>query len=54
MENFSRKCLALHAGKSLNDEDVVSVIEALRVLDTRLPAHIQTDKVSEFISEWST
>ena len=31
-------------------QDVVRVIEALRVLDRRLPVRIQTDNGSEFIS----
>lgn len=39
------------AGKSLKGEYVVSVIEALRVLDKRLPVRIQTDDDSEFISK---
>lgn len=33
VDNFSRECLAIHAGKSLKGEDVVSIVEALRVLD---------------------
>ncbi|EJS6739442.1 IS3 family transposase, partial [Salmonella enterica] len=33
VDNFSRQCLAIHAGKSLKGEDVVRVMEALRVLD---------------------
>jgi putative transposase len=41
----------VHAGKSLKGEDVVRVMEALRVLDKRLPARIQTDNGSEFISK---
>lgn len=36
-DNFSRECLVLHAGKSLKGEDVVSIMEALRVLEKRLP-----------------
>lgn len=51
VDNFSRECLAIHARKSLKGEDVVSVMEALRVLDKRLPVHIQTDNGSEFISK---
>ncbi|WP_225906041.1 IS3 family transposase [Salmonella enterica] len=49
VDNFSRECLAIHAGKSLKGEDVVSIMEALRVLDKRLPVRIQTDNDSEFI-----
>ncbi|WP_440515063.1 IS3 family transposase [Serratia sarumanii] len=51
VDNFSRECLAIHAGKSLKGEDVVRVMEALRVLDRRLPVRIQTDNGSEFISK---
>lgn len=51
VDNFSRECLAIHAGKSLKGEDVVRIMEALRVLDKRLPVRIQTDNGSEFISK---
>ncbi len=47
VDNFSRECLAIHAGKSLKGEDVIRVMEALRVLDKRLPVRIQTDNGSE-------
>ncbi len=50
-DNFSRECVAIHVGKSLKGEDVVSIVEALRVLDKRLPVRIQTDNGSEFISK---
>ncbi|ENO9331615.1 IS3 family transposase [Salmonella enterica] len=51
VDNFSRECLAIHAGKSLKGEDVVRIMEALRVPDKRLPVRIQTDSGSEFISK---
>ncbi len=51
VDNFSRECLAIHAGKSLNGADVVGVMEGLRVLGKRLSVRIQTNKGSEFISE---
>lgn len=51
VDNFSRECLAIHDGKSLKGEVVVSVMEALRVLDKRLPVRIQTYNGSEFISK---
>ncbi|EBB6884335.1 IS3 family transposase, partial [Salmonella enterica] len=51
VDNFSRECLAIHAGKSLKGEDVVRIMEALRVPDKRLPVRIQTDNGSEFISK---
>lgn len=51
VDNFSRECLVIHAGKSLKGEDVLRVMEALRLLDTRPPVRIQTDNGSEFISK---
>ncbi|OSJ70396.1 Transposase, partial [Salmonella enterica subsp. enterica serovar Newport str. SHSN008] len=30
VDNFSRECLASHAGKSLKGEDVVRIMEALK------------------------
>lgn len=51
VDNFSRECLTIHAEKSLKGEDVVGMMEALRVLDNRLPVRIQTDNCSEFISK---
>lgn len=51
VDNFSRECLAIHAGKSLKGEDVVRIMEALRVPDKRLPVRIQTNNSSEFISK---
>ncbi|WP_159189102.1 IS3 family transposase, partial [Klebsiella pneumoniae] len=51
VDNFSRECVAIHAGKSLKGEDVVGVMESLRVLGKRLPVRIQTDNGSEFISK---
>jgi len=50
VDNFSRECLAIYAGKLLKGGDVVSVIEALRVLDNHLPVSIKTYNDSEFIS----
>ncbi len=51
VDNFCRECLVIHAGKSLKGEDVVDVMEGLRVLGKRLPVRIQTDNGSEFISK---
>lgn len=51
VDNFNRECLAIHDGKSLKGEVVVSVMEALRMLDKRLSVRIQTDNGSEFISK---
>ena len=41
VDNFSRECVAIHAGKSLKGEYVVGVMERLRVLGKRLPVRIQ-------------
>lgn len=43
VDNFSRECLTIHAGKSLKREDVISVMEGRRGLGKRLPVRIQTD-----------
>ncbi|WP_083963959.1 DDE-type integrase/transposase/recombinase [Buttiauxella noackiae] len=51
MDNFSRECLAIYTGKSQKAENVVSVMEALRVRGKRLPARIQSNNGSEFISK---
>lgn len=51
VDNFSRECLAIHAGKSLKGEEVVGMMEGLRVPGKRLPVCIQTDNGSEFISK---
>ena len=51
VDNFRRECMAIHAGKSLKGEDLVGVMERLRVLGKRLPVRIQTDNGSEFISK---
>ncbi len=51
MDNFSCECLAIHAGKSLKGEDVVGVMEELRVLSQRQPVRIQTNNGSKFISK---
>ena len=46
VDNFSRECLAIHAGKSLKGEYVVGVMERLRVLGKRLPVRIQIGRAS--------
>lgn len=43
VDNYIRECLAIHAGQALKGEDVVSIMDALRGLDKRLPVRIQTD-----------
>lgn len=51
VDNFSRECLAIHAGHTLKGDDVVRVMESLRLLDGRIPKRIQMDNGSEFISK---
>lgn len=50
VDNFSRECLAIHAGKSLKGSDVVQVMERISDQGRELPCRIQVDNGSEFIS----
>jgi putative transposase len=50
VDNYSRRCHAVHCGQSLRGEDVVSVLEALRKSHKKPPKRIQVDNGSEFIS----
>ena len=51
VDNFSRECLAIHVEQAIKAEDVVGVMENLRLLTNRRPSRIQTDNGSEFISK---
>ena len=51
VDNFSRQCVAIHVGQSLKGEDVVGVMDRLRVQHNRVPERIQVDNGSEFISK---
>lgn len=51
VDNYSRRCLAIHVGKSLKGTDVVAVLERLRLEEGIVPQRIQTDNGSEFISK---
>ncbi len=51
VDNYSRKCLAIHAGKSLRGSDVVQVMEIVTMESGRLPQRIKVDNGSEFISK---
>jgi putative transposase len=51
VDNFSRQWLAIHVGQSLKGEDVVAVMQRLHQELGRVPARIQVDKGSEFISK---
>ncbi|SHJ11680.1 DDE-type integrase/transposase/recombinase [Pseudozobellia thermophila] len=57
VDNFSRKCLTIHAGKSLKGSDVVEVMETITFGNEVLPKRIKVDDGSEFISkvleEWA-
>ncbi len=50
-DNFSRECLAIHAGQSLEGKDVMAVMKCLRLMHNRVPIRIQADNGSEFISK---
>jgi len=51
VDNFSRKCMAIHVEQGLKDSDVVDVMEDLKNRQGYLPARIQVDNGSEFISK---
>lgn len=51
LDNFSRKCMDIHVGKSLKGEDVVMVLNKLYHYQKQLPKRIQVDNGSEFISK---
>lgn len=50
VDNYSRKCLAIKAGKSLKGSDVVEVMENITFGEQCLPKRIKVDNGSEFIS----
>lgn len=51
VDNYSRKCLAIHAGQSIKGEDVVQVMAHLKQVNNTVPERIQVDNGSEFISK---
>lgn len=51
MDNYGRKCLAIHAGKSLRGSDVVQVVENVTLESGRLPQRIKLDNGSEIINK---
>ena len=51
VDNYSRYCLAIEAGKSLKGEDVVQVMESIKTHWQVCPKRIQVDNGSEFISK---
>ena len=51
VDNYSRKCLAIHPGQSIKGEGVVQFMENLKHLHKTVPQRIQVDNGSEFISK---
>lgn len=51
VDNYSRKCLAIYAGKSLKGSDVVQVMESVTFENKQNPKRIKVDNGSEFISK---
>ena len=49
VDNYSRQCLAIHVGQSLKGEDVVDVMNQLKMVHLAVPNRIQVDNGSEFI-----
>jgi putative transposase len=51
VDNFSRKCLAIHADSSIKGEDVRATLARITTRCGQLPDRIQVDNGSEFISK---
>lgn len=51
VDNFSRECLEIEVGTSLKGEDVVRVMERMRLIRGAVPQRIKVDNGSEFISK---
>ncbi|MCF2446928.1 IS3 family transposase [Dyadobacter sp. CY345] len=51
VDNFSRQCLAIHVGQSLKGEDVVAVMNQIKIVNLTVPNRIQVDNGAEFISK---
>jgi putative transposase len=51
VDNFSRKCLAIHVGQSIKGSDVVEIINTIKSARNAVPKRIQVDNGSEFISK---
>ena len=50
VDNFSRKCLSIHPGKSIKGDEVVEVLDQVKEEYGIVPERIQVDHGSEFIS----
>lgn len=51
VDNYSRECLEIEVGKSLKGEDVVRVMERIKLTRGIVPRRIKVDNGSEFISK---
>jgi putative transposase len=51
VDNYSRECLEIEVGASLKGEDVVRVMERMKLLKGIVPQRIKVDNGSEFISK---
>jgi putative transposase len=51
VDNFSRECLEIEVGASLKGEDVVRVMERMKLTRGAVPERIKVDNGSEFISK---
>ena len=50
VDNYTRKCLAIHVGQSIKGEDVSMVVQRVCIENCAFPERIQVDNGSEFIS----
>ena len=51
VDNFSRRCMAIHPEKSITGENVVEVLNELKYQKKEVPERIQVDNGTEFISK---
>jgi putative transposase len=51
VDNYSRECLEIEVGASLKGEDVVRVMERMKMIRGVVPQRIKVDNGSEFISK---
>lgn len=51
VDNYSRKCMAIHVGQGIKSHQVVEVLEELRLFKNAKPKKIQVDNGPEFISK---
>ena len=51
VDNYSRECLEIEVGQSLKGEDVVRVMQRMKLVNGVIPKRIKVDNGSEFISK---